>query len=325
MGINEKIVDIKNELRNILYDGKIKECLYCGTTKDIIEAHTIQNNKYLRNLSNSGKIYTLDLIKNNDFKLHFFEIGRKEFSVFSGFCREHDNKLFEKIENDNIYCKSEEQNLLFAFRAFAYTYHKLKELKKIDYTYCEKNSDIGMSILNEIIYRNQKIYRLFPLYESNLKIFKESIKNEKYDSIFSKVITIAHECKMVFSSSFCPKEYTEREYKVENDFGIPLIYMSVFSERKRTYVIISCLKKHKKFFRRFFKKFDNKKNGNLEEVISNVILNNGDGLIGFSKEDFIGRFSEEKAREIIEKIEYKLDKKSNNFEFFNINLFRKKG
>ena len=99
---------------------QFKECIYpdksCCSEK-IIKAHSIQNNKILARISDNGKVYMPAAKPELHFQLQK-EYGRKEASVFTGFCGFHDKTVFQPIE-DNDFNGSKEQIFLYVYRAFA--------------------------------------------------------------------------------------------------------------------------------------------------------------------------------------------------------------
>jgi len=120
----------QSNLDNYLKSSFIKNCIYHDQSKcseKIIKAHSIQNNKILSSLSVNGEVVVLQLnaeLESLNFKGQ--EIGKKIATIFSGFCSYHDKTVFQPIE-DIDYINNEEQNFLFAYRTFAYEYHKKLE------------------------------------------------------------------------------------------------------------------------------------------------------------------------------------------------------
>jgi len=90
---------------------------------EIIKAHSIQNNGVLSEIAKEHKIYCLsynvgDLKKNNgDVTLKKEYI--KNFSIFRGFCKKHDNKLFELIDNSFFSVGNYEQIFLYSYRSLS--------------------------------------------------------------------------------------------------------------------------------------------------------------------------------------------------------------
>lgn len=88
---------------------------------EIINAHSIQNNGVLTEIAKEHKVYCLSH-NIGDFKKNKGDVSlRKEyikkFSIFRGFCKKHDNKLFEPIDNSVFSSKNYEQIFLYNYRS----------------------------------------------------------------------------------------------------------------------------------------------------------------------------------------------------------------
>ena len=86
----------------------------------IINAHSVQKNGMLSKIAENGKVYSLsmnigDLDKNNGL-VSFKKNGISKFSTFKGFCKDHDNFLFEQIDNF-LFVPTHEQAFLYAYRS----------------------------------------------------------------------------------------------------------------------------------------------------------------------------------------------------------------
>ncbi|MCF6309066.1 MAG: hypothetical protein L3J19_01110 [Sulfurimonas sp.] len=91
---------------------------------EIINAHSIQNNRVLSKIANKkNEIYALSKnmsdFKKNDGYLGFRRYPITKFSIFRGFCGIHDNKLFEPIDKSYYKLKDEQQIFLYAYRSLA--------------------------------------------------------------------------------------------------------------------------------------------------------------------------------------------------------------
>lgn len=115
--------------KTIRKEAWIKQCLYpddSACSERIISAHSIQNNKILRLISNDGNVYMPCPKADNPFAV-MTKWGRKEATVFTGFCGYHDNNIFQPIEN-NAFDKSALHIFLYTYRCFAVEYHKKQEV-----------------------------------------------------------------------------------------------------------------------------------------------------------------------------------------------------
>ena len=135
----ENIREIYKQMRK---EGRFKECIHPdkgACSEKLIKAHSIQNNKVLSRISDNGKVYMP--CPKTDIPLSLQnEYGRKEASVFTGFCINHDKTVFQPIE-DELFSGTDEQIFLYIYRAFALEYHKKKEvLRGFQYIFKNKPS-----------------------------------------------------------------------------------------------------------------------------------------------------------------------------------------
>lgn len=87
---------------------------------EFINAHSIQNNGALSLIAKNSEVYVIsdnynDLRKNHGL-LSFRKKSVRKTSVFKGFCKEHDNKLFAPID-DTPLLPTNEQVFLYAYRS----------------------------------------------------------------------------------------------------------------------------------------------------------------------------------------------------------------
>jgi len=93
--------------------------------EEIIKAHSIQRNRALSAIADKGHVYRLSAnigsLKKNKGQLTFEKCGINRVSTFLGFCRKHDNALFEPIDNLPL-VPTDQQVLLYAYRSSAEKY-----------------------------------------------------------------------------------------------------------------------------------------------------------------------------------------------------------
>lgn len=102
-----KIENFFENYKQLRKESRIKQCLYpdqSQCSEKIIGAHSIQNNKILKKISTNGKVY-MPCPKADDPFSQITEYGRKEGTVFTGFCGFHDKTIFQPIE-DSVFDKS---------------------------------------------------------------------------------------------------------------------------------------------------------------------------------------------------------------------------
>jgi hypothetical protein len=104
---------LRNKGRCLHFDGDHR-------CKEIINAHSIQKNQSLEALSENGHVYRLSpdfgSVKKNKGLVSFEKCGINQVSTFLGFCKRHDNDLFEPIDNFPL-IPTDLQVLLYAYRS----------------------------------------------------------------------------------------------------------------------------------------------------------------------------------------------------------------
>lgn len=104
---------LRQKGRCLHYDGSHR-------CKKIINAHSIQKNQSLEAISENGHVYRLSpnigSLKKNKGRLTFDKCGIHRVSTFLGFCKKHDNELFEPIDNFQL-VPTVHQVFLYAYRA----------------------------------------------------------------------------------------------------------------------------------------------------------------------------------------------------------------
>jgi hypothetical protein len=87
---------------------------------EIIKAHSIQKNRSLSAIANKGHVYRISAhigsLKRNKGRLTYKKCGINKVSTFLGFCKSHDNELFEPIDNYPL-IPTDQQVLLYAYRS----------------------------------------------------------------------------------------------------------------------------------------------------------------------------------------------------------------
>lgn len=188
----------------------------------IIEAHSIQKNKILKSIEENGHVTTYDR-NTSDFR--GASIGKAIASTFLGFCNKHD-AIFYPIEVED-YNGSKEQHFLFAYRAFIVSSHP-----KIVTSYF---MDYGEQSDNDIV--------------ENKKIFDFGIVNQRYDIIETDVIELGTFYPIAVSSSF----YLDYDFAgteiPHSDERMEDIFLTVFSDKAKTYVLISFFSQDKHLYK----------------------------------------------------------------------------
>ncbi len=178
----------------------------------ISAAHSIQNNKILKAISEDGNVMGY-YFENEGFegKLEHKNVA----SIFWGFCNSHDS-IFYPIET-SPYSGTEEQHFLFAYRGFVVASHKKLE---------------GSAIFN---YGEQSEHDI----KENKKIFDDAILTKNYSIIKTEVIELPAFYPIAASSSFYLDYDFEGNKIPHSDERMEDLFITLLPSENRTYFLIS--------------------------------------------------------------------------------------
>jgi hypothetical protein len=264
---------MKLELNKILKAGNIKLCLYPikgNCSNKIAKAHSIQNNRILSKISETGMVYMPTVsIRNSSQAISMEKIGRKKASIFAGLCRYHDNQLFKKIDNDDYAIGNKEQEVAFALRSI------LKEL----YTKTKV-----VKTLNPLTAISDEV-RLFQLgnikgaedLKGYLKTFVGNIGTSNYSFLETKTIILNREFLIAVNSSINPQYDFDGSYISDlMDFqNLPkALFVNVFPQSGKTYILLSYLKRNSRYFEFLDSQLLNKREDVQRIRLSNLLATN---------------------------------------------------
>ena len=278
---------------------QFKECIYpdksCCSEK-IIKAHSIQNNKILARISDNGKVYMPAAKPELHFQLQK-EYGRKEASVFTGFCGFHDKTVFQPIE-DNDFNGSKEQIFLYIYRAFALEFHRKQEVVNMEQImFSNKPSIVNIPGLM----KDGKTGFAMSVndYLEEKAIFDNALLNSQYDVLTSFVWTFDGFSNFAATGGEAPSlDFESNKIQDLLNPNIPVrhIYISVFPENNKKYAIIAWLKQFDNVFSSIGKKLNeisesekrNYINNTLPMITENIAIkpSSWDALPEHSKEEF---------------------------------------
>lgn len=249
-------------------DSKIKECFYFNHTncsKEIIRAHSVQENKLLSRIAVNGKVITKKKsylpFDNTD------EMGKAVASTFTGFCKYHDNQLFMPIE-DKPYVGSPLQKFLFAYRAFAYVAHKNLEQNKFMETLAD-----NANIPNPNIYLKCNVAKDTPFLND---LFKECFLKENYSSLITYEITLDYEVSFCVSTSLT-LVYDISGKKINNvkDFNKPIhnLFLTIFPMDGKTIMLFSWFKYSNSVYKKWIYQLKSMNQDKMLNYLNQMIIN----------------------------------------------------
>jgi hypothetical protein len=239
--------------KELKYESKIKQCLHpCKDecSEKIIGAHSIQNNKILKQISDDGCVY-MPYPKNDNPFAAMTKWGRKEATVFTGFCGYHDNELFKPIEN-NDFDISNEHIFLHTYRCFALGYHRKQEVVKMQQAILKKRPSLmGNDDIDEMFSGNRLAVSDL---EEPKKVFDQAIVEKRYDVLTSVVWEFGKSINFAASgyTALC-KDLEGNLIQNITNIEVPMkhVFFTVFPDGDKSYCILSWLSKEDDIFNQY--------------------------------------------------------------------------
>ncbi|WP_439103612.1 hypothetical protein [Celeribacter marinus] len=108
MSLETKNIELSNAIKKAFKSKRKHPCLATDEarircSKTAIGSHTIQKGAGLKAIAENGHVYQVQagsISKNNGSRTDFHKVGHNLASVFSGFCAEHDNGIFQELERE---------------------------------------------------------------------------------------------------------------------------------------------------------------------------------------------------------------------------------
>ncbi|MCM3342517.1 SEC-C metal-binding domain-containing protein [Paenibacillus sp. MER TA 81-3] len=243
-------VNFLNSFKTLRKESKIKQCLHPdrpACSEKIIGAHSIQNNKILKRLSSNGHVYMPCPKPDNPFAV-MTKWGRKEATVFTGFCGHHDNKVFDPIE-DGLFDGSELHIFLYTYRCFAVEYHKKMEVVNMQKNaFRRKPSLIGISGDEDPF---GGMLMSIDDFQPVKSLFDKSLLTAQYNILSSVVWEMPFPINFAASGFEAPTTDLQGN-KLQNLLDVRTLakhtFVIVFSEENKTYCIFSWLKDNDELF-----------------------------------------------------------------------------
>lgn len=320
-----------------------KYCFYgvnCKSSK-IIRAHSIQQNKILKHISLDGEVLSVrHKIIDNKLQFVLEEVGKKEASIFFGFCNSHDTNIFKEIELKDYEVGNKEQEFLFSYRALAVGHFGKKvhlnmigliskSLNNNDYEpifkYFPQFNNFSVEYQAKMDVAYKAILNACNKLERLRKSFNVNLENQKYHHIITRTIVFNTECHIATSSYiYLPHDVYGNKLnknKISLNKNNAPIFLTIFPQNGKTYVIMSYLKKDSGYFQFLENQLLGKGEDVQKKILSNLIAK------------YISNFylspsrwytlSSKKQKSILKQLNECLDYKNKSLSFIDkdINLF----
>ena len=213
----------------------------------IVKAHSLQNNGVLDQIAVNNHVSQLVNEIDQDTlipSLKFELVGKKEASIFLGFCKVHDKKYFTCIE-DREYMGTSEQHFAYAFRAHCLEDHKKKRKQKVSAAFFKDFPEAT---------RNKQIQQDYVSTKLNVRDsmvdytrFKEIYENNDFDRLetFSRIIPIKSGFAATTSVGVgidMKGDMAADLYNYDEKLFIRSLYLSVIPRESDTLILITRFK-----------------------------------------------------------------------------------
>ena len=282
---------------NTLYNRyKLRECFFKDykCSSEIIEAHSIQKNRILKNISKDGHIMMFEMSHDESHNWEPKTKGLNKATVFTGFCKYHDQEIFKPIDLCDYKEGNNEQEFLFAYRALAKEHNlKLSITNSFEnlLEWAKKKNQLELKKHHFIKKKEDiiNIEKLIPQFTHTLKELKAASKclnnaqnklnnnlnSDKYNNIVTR--TIALKNKYPIACSSCISLEKDFDGNLINDMtklniGLKYMFLTIFPQHNHTYILLSFFRKHKSFFRFIDMKILDKSEYVQKRLITNLLL-----------------------------------------------------
>lgn len=254
-----------------LRKAKFRCCLHPETekcAKHIKEAHALQNGKIISQLAEDGHVYILNTnkapiiipIENESPEIMTLidKVGVNRATTATCFCDYHDDVVFAPIEKGaaNFKKDNDEQKFLYAYKAFIFEYYK----KLVEHKVFINEIKSKPSMLKSPFFISQ--YRATSLTLNEMEevksFFDKCLINQNYSDLETCVLELPEKINIAnyaciaidFDVNGCKIKHTKKNY-------INRLFLTIFPEETKSYILMSCLKKDLCIYKSLFEQFNN--------------------------------------------------------------------
>lgn len=267
---------------------RISHCFYPGCkNKNIIKSHTLQNNGVISKLALKNQVcmprVSRDSMGPLDKKmgLELRKVGKNIATTFTGFCKEHDDKLFADIEKTKWQI-NDKTAFLFTYRTICSELQTKQEfIKRIDYIVNKKFWKI-----NNLPEYTQADYQLNKLAVSDLKRVKNQCDHylEKSEDKEIPILGIAldmPQAKFAISGYYIP--YYDFNGKLMNrrfgEVDFP-VFVNIIPYGNKTIAFLTASRDdYEKFYKDFFAEINDLSLVKKEIFLTNISIKSSDNLV----------------------------------------------
>lgn len=218
----------------------------------IIKAHTVTKSSSLKSIAKNGKVYglkiTLDNIRKHKGKLQPELIGINQASIFTGFCKKHDNDLFSIIEKQSFEL-SQEAVFKLAYRSFSKEFYAKKAASELEEH--KRDLDKGKSIEEQQEIQMSNFLSQIGTLQGNKdnlyhkEIFDKAILTNDFSSVQAVCFKLEEPPQVMVSGATNPIfDFSGNQIQDLDDLSITpdLLAVNSFYDGSNGYIVFSWLK-----------------------------------------------------------------------------------
>lgn len=265
--------EVINHTGQMMKKSRVRICLHDGCLakpKDIIKAHALQENRILNKLALNIKVIMQDFskapilceIKPGKPEPFYFltEVPITNATIATCFCKTHDDALFAKIEKPqfNLETLDPEQLYLFAYKTFAFELYTEIVSKKFQSSMLSSVPQLTKNPLSVYQYRNQDL-KLNDL-QYYKTFFDETINEKDYTGLETIILEIPFRIQFAnYMAVSPPFDIRGKKIKaLDKKTGrLKFVFFTSFPVEKKSYILISVLKKDLDVFQQYFQQIRN--------------------------------------------------------------------
>lgn len=267
----------KNDFKEIVNDNRPRKCLGAGFLPliecgELVRAHSIQNNGVLDFISKGSQTILhrrFDASESRTCELILFEkIGRKVATIFAnGMCGEHDKELFRCIEDEDFDPDNKKQLVTYAVRSLLKETYTKEHALGVSDTIFENNSNplsLGYARAGNTLEKQKGLLR---------KIYIQ--EKRKYKDFETNVFVLDFPCKVACSSIISPwfgfkgEEINSQDINPDKQY---VVYINIFPNNNKTYILFGTTKNDKGKFKSFFRYLKSLDKNSLKRALTAVLL-----------------------------------------------------
>ncbi|WP_334071362.1 MULTISPECIES: hypothetical protein [Paenibacillus] len=240
----EKIRKYRKIRNQSIFSGCI---LQDDTCNGVSHAHSLQENGILNRLARNSMVLTIDFSKSiaDKGKVRLHEVAISKASTFTGFCNNHDSKVFKPIEANEYTRGNLHQNYLFAYRAFALGYYERYSSYQMYRFRLQEAIEQKLNSINKLESRVKDYEEHLKLIERLKNTLNSNLRNGRFDRITTDLLIWPSEYGIASTSMFFLGRDNIGNIINSPDSYMTPIFFTIFPQQGFTFVLLSYLTKDK--------------------------------------------------------------------------------